>query len=130
MKFAAIVATVVLSANACFAGQIDGTWSTQEGCTRLERMKTDPDAAWEGNFVEISYLSDKGILGYEWGCDFLDTKTNEYGASVHVSSCSAEGDSWPELLLTKYSQDRGWTVAVTDETGKIREEYYPVRCDQ
>lgn len=128
---------LILAATIAFAtaahgqtSKIDGVWSTAEGCERLERMKTNPDAAWEGNFIEISYLSGKGILGYEWGCDFLDTKTNNYGVNVHVSSCSAEGDSWPELLLTKFNQDRGWTVAVTDETGKIREEYYPVLCEK
>ena len=129
MKFAALVTAIVCSTTACFAENINGTWSTAEGCDRLERMKSDPDAAWDGNFIEISYLTEKGILGYEWGCDFLDTKTNKYGVNVHVSSCSAEGDSWPELLLTRYDQSTGWTVVVTDETGKIREEYYPVQCD-
>lgn len=128
-----IVATALLFISLCSnaeAKEINGTWSTIEGCERLDRMKVDPDAAWEGNFVEISYLTDKGILGYEWGCDFLDTKTNSYGVSVHVSSCSAEGDSWPELLLTRFDQNNGWAVVVTDETGSIREEYYPVRCKQ
>lgn len=128
MKLTA-AAVIILIATSANSASIDGTWSTVEGCTRLERIKTDPDAAWEGNFVEISYLSKKGILGYEWGCDFLDTHTNEYGVSVNVSACSAEGDSWPELLLTRYDQSTGWTVVVTDETGKIREEYYPVQCD-
>lgn len=130
MKMIAAVAVMVLALSQANAETIVGTWSTAEGCDRLERIKTDPDAAWEGNFVDISYLSAKGIAGYEWGCDFLDNKTNEYGVSVHVSACSAEGNSWPDLLLTRFDQSTGWTVAVTDEAGKIREEYYPVQCKQ
>jgi hypothetical protein len=125
----AVVLTIATTVQAN-AATIDGVWSTADGCTRLERMKTDPDAAWEGNFIEISYLSDKGIIGYEWGCDFLDTKTNQYGVSVHVSSCAAEGNSWPDLLLTKFDSSNGWVVAVTDEAGQISEEYYPVQCNQ
>lgn len=89
---ALVFASLLSQAN---AETIVGTWSTLEGCNRLEQMKTDPDAAWEGNFVEISYLSKNGILGYEWGCDFLDTDTNDYGLNVHVSACSAESESWP-----------------------------------
>lgn len=128
MKMIATVMLTVAALSQANAATVKGTWSTAEGCARFERMKTDPDAAWEGNFVEMSYLSAKGITGYEWGCDFLDTKTNKYGLNVHVSACSAEGDSWPELLLTRFDQLTGWTVVVKDEIGQIREEYYPVQC--
>ena len=129
MKMTMAIMLIFASLSTAGAEDINGVWSNADGCNRLERMKTDPDAAWDGNFVEISYLSNQGILGYEWGCDFLDTKTNNYGLNVHVSSCSAEGDSWPDLLLTKFDKSTGWTVAVTDETGSIREEYYPVQCN-
>lgn len=128
MKMIATVVLTVAMLSQANAETIKGTWSTQEGCDRIERMKTDPNAGFEGNFVEISYLTNQGIFGYEWGCDFLDTKTNNYGVSVHVSSCSAEGDSWPELLLTEFNSVDGWTVVVTDEAGQIREEYYPAQC--
>jgi hypothetical protein len=127
LVIAAVVIAIATSAN---SATIDGTWSTVDGCNRLAAMKIDPDAAWDGNFVEISYLSKKGILGYEWGCDFLDTHTNSYGVSVNVAACSAEGTSWPDLLLTKFDSSNGWVVAVTDEAGQISEEYYPVQCDQ
>lgn len=128
MKTIAAAVLTMLTLSQANAETINGTWSTVDGCNRLERMKTDSNAAWEGDFVEISYLTKKGIVGYEWGCDFLDTKTNEYGVSVHVSVCSAGRDSWPDLLLTRFNQTTGWTVVVTDETGNIREEYYPMRC--
>lgn len=128
MKTIAAVVLTILTLSRADAETIKGTWSTADGCDRLERMKTDPDAAWEGNFIEISYLSKKGIVGYEWGCDFLDTKTNDYGLNVHVSSCNYGPDSWPELLMTKFSDSTGWTVVVTEDNGEVVEEYYPVQC--
>jgi hypothetical protein len=130
MKRLLVAILMIAISTAANAEIIDGTWSSAEGCDRLNRMKTNPDAAWDGNFVEISYLSKKGILGYEWGCDFLDTHTNSYGVSVNVAACTAEGDSWPDLLLTKFDSSNGWVVAVTDEAGQISEEYYPVQCNQ
>ncbi len=130
MKFSAILTVAMLSANVSVADEIQGVWSSAEGCERLERMKTNPDAAWEGNFIEISYLSKKGIVGYEWGCDFLDTKTNDYGLNVHVSSCSYGPDSWPELLMSKFNNDAGWTIVVSEDNGTLSEEYYPVRCSK
>jgi hypothetical protein len=128
MKTIATVVLTVLTLSQAHAETISGTWSTADGCTRLELMKTDPDAAWEGDFIEISYLTKKGIAGYEWGCDFLDTKTNDYGLNVHLSACSYGPDSWPDLLMTKFDTKTGWTVIVTEDNGNIAEEYYPVQC--
>lgn len=122
-------AFVILFANTVNAATIDGTWSTVDGCNRLAAMKINPDAAWDGNFEEMSYLSKSGIVGYEWGCDFLDSHTNQYGLTVHVSTCSYGADSWPDLMMTKYSDVTGWTVVVTD-AADIKEEYYPVKCDE
>lgn len=124
----AIAAVVIVMATSANSATIDGTWSTIDGCNRLAAMKINPDAAWDGNFEEMSYLSEQGILGYEWGCDFLDSHTNQYGLTVHVSTCSYGPESWPDLMMTKYSDDTGWTVVVT-EADAIKEEYYPVKCD-
>lgn len=128
MKKLLVAMLTIATSTVANAATIDGTWSIIDGCNRLTAMKINPDTAWDGNFEEISYLSAQGIAGYEWGCDFLDSHSNQYGITVHVSTCSYGVDIWPDLIMTKYSDATGWTVVVT-ESGDIKEEYYPVKCD-
>lgn len=128
MRTMATVLTALAIANPALASEnLAGTWSTKDGCERLNMMSTDPEAAWKGNFEDISYLSPDGIRGYEWGCEFLDAKEDSDGNRVIVSSCSMEGDSWPELIMVQ-GNGNGWSVVVRGKDGEIASTDYPVRC--
>ena len=104
------------------AATLDGGYSThKEGCAWRINQDKYPKA-----FEEIAYISKDGIVGWEWGCDFLSTTTNKYGASVHVASCSIEGTSWPDVVLVEKGSD-GYHAITKDRMEDPME--FPFKCE-
>jgi hypothetical protein len=105
------------------AADVSGTWSThKEGCA----WRKSPDN-YPKDFEEIAYLDSKGILGYEWGCDFLVSGKNKWGQSVHVSACAMEGNSWPETILVEKSSTTDGYHVITKENEEPTE--FPYKCE-
>lgn len=103
-----------------------GVWSTKEGCEIASKRNKDA-SHWPKDVDQMMYLTKDGIEGHEWACQFLDKKSNQYGQIVVTASCSAEGESWPELLLLEYYAPDGWRV--TNRVGKdINVNTFPQEC--
>lgn len=114
---------LVLLSSAAAAGQITGTWSTKEGCDRLEK---DPSAIWAGNPYSISYLTKNGVNGYEWGCEFGDASTTTDGkTTAYLSKCSQQGSNWTSFLLVEKA-NKGWSVTLVYNAPKDAETEDPV----
>jgi hypothetical protein len=125
---AIIMATMApaLAVTANAQKDIVGVWSTKEGCEIAGKQNKDP-SYWPADIDQMMYLTKDGIEGYEWGCQFLDKKSNQYGQTVITASCSAEGESWPELLLLEYYAPDGWRVI--NRVGKdINVNIFPQEC--
>ena len=107
---------------------IMGIWSTAEGCDAITKRKKQADY-WPKNFETITYLSSRGVDGYEWSCEFLDIKRNSTGQMVIPASCSAEGESWAELFLVEYYAPDGWRVINRPDGKGVNVMSFPRRCD-
>lgn len=128
MKALAFSFLLSFSVQAVAADQITGVWSTKSGCDRLEAIKKDSKAAWQGNFMEDSYLSKDGLDGYEWQCRFLHGYTGPNEEIVQVSSCTVEGDSWPDLIMLQSLDETGWAVTVKGPAGEVMRSTYDKQC--
>lgn len=106
---------------------VSGVWSTQAGCDWRARGN---DANFPKDFETISYLTKDGVLGWEWGCDFLSKSENSYGQTVSVASCSAEGDSWPDLILIEPNGAEGWQLVFRNNAIQVDIMDFPVQCKQ
>lgn len=117
----AAIALVAMSSNV-MAATIDGVYSThKEGCAWRKNQDQYPK-----DFEDIAYLSKDGIMGWEWGCDFVTSHENRYGASVHVSTCGMEGTSWPDVVMVEKVAE-GFNAITKDRTETPIE--FPFKCE-
>ena len=119
-------ATPALAVTANAPKELSGVWSTKDGCMVDVKRAKDPNY-WPKNFEDMMFLTPDGIEGYEWSCQFLDKKPNKLGQTVITASCSAEGDSWPELLLLEYYAPDGWRV-INRVDKNINVNIFPQEC--
>lgn len=132
---ASVIAASVIMASPVAAGvldyfdRVDGTWSTEAGCDWLDKSKNGWPSVIPKGFDQFSYLKSNSIEGYEWGCKFVHQDSDGHGGIVAVASCSAEGDSWPDLLLLQRDYKSGWRVITKGGRDGTNVELYPVRCD-
>ena len=121
-----VIATPALAVTANAQKELSGLWSTKEGC-EIDAKKAKDPSYWPKNVEDMMFLTPDGIEGYEWGCQFLDKKSNKVGQTVITASCSAEGDSWPELLLLEYYAPDGWRV-INRVDKNINVNIFPQEC--
>lgn len=126
MLISIVVATMTVGTAA--ADTINGVWSTKEGCEWKSNFR-DPNNKSPENVLDFMYLTDKGIEGYEWGCSFVKSFDGAYGEAVNIASCSAEGNAWPQMMVTKRDKD-GWSVSILNDKNEPESVAFPVKCGE
>lgn len=126
-----LISTLMISllSNQAVAG-ISGVWSTREGCEWKSASKKDSAVPSPDNLFDLMYLTNKGIEGYEWGCNFVRSFDGEYGETVQIASCSAEGDAWPQMMITKQDGKNGWNVSILNEKNEPENVNFPIKCEE
>jgi len=123
-----IIAALMLAVSTTPAlADITGVWSTAAGCEWRARGN---DASYPQNFETIAYLTKDGILGWEWGCDFLSEHMDRDGQFVYIASCSAEGDSWPEIMMASPHNANGWRIINKNSVNLVDILDFPVQCEK
>lgn len=104
-----------------------GTWSTKGGCQDRELTKLEeyPDG-----FDQQLYLTANGVEGWEWGCQFLSKLPNSYGQTVIIASCSAEGESWPEMIMLEYYAPDEWMLTGKSTDGTNNTIAFTEQCEK
>lgn len=125
-----LLSTAVLASlcSHAVAGTINGVWSTKEGCEWRIHSK-DANTKVPENMFDFMYLTSNGIEGYEWGCNFVKSFDGAYGEAVNIASCSAEGDAWPQMMVTKQDKD-GWNISILNDKNEPETVSFPVRCEE
>lgn len=123
-----LITTTGVSAAGITKDSIDGIWSTKEGCEWRANFR-DPNNKSPENVLDFMYLTDKGIEGYEWGCSFVKSFDGSNGEAVNIASCSAEGDAWPQMMVTKQYKD-GWSVSILNDKNEPESVAFPVKCEE
>lgn len=127
-KTIALALSLAFACSSAYAG-IDGVWSTKEACEWRKKFDNDPTAVPPDKLFDFVYLSSDGLEGYEWGCSFLKSYEGKYGETLNLASCSAEGDEWPQMMITSYHDDQnGWGVSVLNAKNEPERIVFPVRC--
>lgn len=127
--------SLLLSCSTAFAavGQqinpIEGTWATKEACEWKKKFNSDPSSPSPDELFDYMYLTEKGIEGYEWGCSFVKSFDGDYGETVNIASCSAEGDAWPQMMITRKAGKDGWDVSILNAKNEPESVNFPTRCD-
>lgn len=126
----ALVLTLAFSSTAVASvkhGTIEGIWSTKAGCD-WKKNSNNPASVAPENFLDFVYLTESGIEGYEWGCQFVSSFKGNSGETVSIGSCSAEGEIWPQLMITNWNDKEGWGVSVLNDKNEPEQVFFPVQC--
>lgn len=126
-KSIAALLLIAMPAIANAETSIPGVWASPAACQALKAVQSGANTFPDG-MDSFTYLRDSGMTGWEWGCDFLHKSHNAYGQTVAVSSCSGEGDSWPELYLIE-RVDNKYRVVAGYEGGKQWTIEFEQQCE-
>ena len=107
---------------------VNGVWSTADGCHRLKLSKINPNALWEKDYEDISYLDGSGINGYEWSCKFVKGFEGKAGDDVYLSDCELEGEHWTDILKLESLGTNGWQVTALDSDNRLNTITYDTMC--
>ena len=114
-----VISSPALAVTANAITELEGTWSTKGGC--LDRST---------GFNPQIYLKPNSIEGWEWGCQFLSKLPNAHGQTVIIASCSAEGESWPDMLLLEYYAPNGWMLTSKGDNGVNNTINFVEQCEK
>lgn len=117
----------VLVSTSAWAIDLEGTYGTKESCAWLRKVEANPNASFPPNVDTFSYLDERGVRGWEWDCEFLDSKTSSNGSQLVTAACASEGMEWPEVMLIT-TNGNGYDVINKIANGEPNTTSFPVRC--
>lgn len=113
---------VLLTSSTIASADVVGVWSTKEGCDWYINGNLDNE--------DVSIISERGIEGMEWGCNFNSVSVNAEGQTVYDSTCYIEDQTWQDNVTVETNFDTGGYTAIfsQDDEVPVRLEF-PLSCE-